>query len=198
MDSYRRMIRGAIEFVADPRDRRRAGIEAEMHRAGKALDFERAQRLRQRLEAAADFDKPPFRFVDRIEQFRFVAVLPSERVDHARLLLINGGWIEPVADAPIGLSPHELDAVVDAIEKRLEEAPPEFSPDAVQNIGLVCWHLFRPRKARVPGELLPARPGVDRKDLAAAIRKLRRSAPAVGEDESAAAGIAEAEMESAT
>lgn len=175
MDEYRRMMQEAVDFAQTPIDEALAAMEAHMRQAGEALDFERAQRLRQRLEVARDLAKPQYRFIDRLERFRYLAVLPSERPDYARLMLILGGWIEPLADLPLTASDESIESVLSAADRFAAERPgDDLSDEAVQNIGLVCWHLFRPRKEKAAGEFLPLARSIQATTLIGALRRLQR------------------------
>ena len=182
MDEYRRMMRAAIDFAQKPIEEARAEVEVQMRQAGAAMDFERAERLRQRLDAMDDFARPQYRFVDRLDRFRFLAVLPSEQREYARLLLIRGGWIEPFVDVPLTASSGDLDDVLTTVQGRIKEGLVDLSDPAVQNIGLVCWHLFRPRKDKAVGEFLPLGRPLSRKALAAALRRLQRQQSAAADD----------------
>lgn len=175
MDEYRAMMRRAIDFAQTPIDEALAGLEIDMRRAGEALNFEEAERLRRRLETADELARPAFRFLDRLDQFRFLAVLPSERAEYVRLILVCGGWIEPLLDLPATAGGRDLEEVVSAIDRRLAATPGDaLSEASVQNIGLVCRYLFRPRKEKTAGEFLPIARGVSGEALSAALRRLGR------------------------
>jgi excinuclease UvrABC nuclease subunit len=174
MDEYRAMMQEAIDFAGGPIDEAVAAIESEMRRASESLDFEAAERLRRRLEAARDLAKPPYRFVDRLERFRYLAVLPSERPEYARLMLISGGWVEPLVDVPTDASDEALEGVALAIEERLTDPPADaLSEESVQNIGLVCRYLFRPRKEKAAGEFVRIGRGLSAKTLSAPLRRIQ-------------------------
>ena len=190
MDAYRRMIDAAIEFAGDPAAVR-SGWEHEMREASGALAFERAERCRQRLETMKAWLQPSRRFVDRLERFRYLAVLPSERADHARLVLILGGWIEPWADVPIALGRAGADEVRAALADRLDGAEADLGPEALENVGLVCWHLFRPAKSGSPQVFEPIPDGLGASALTAALRRLGRHHPPEPGNE----GISETSLE---
>jgi excinuclease ABC subunit C len=182
MEEYRRMMRAAVEFAQKPMAEARAEVEVQMRQAGAGLDFERAERLRQRLQAMDDFAKPQYRFVDRLDRFRFLAVLPSEQSGYARLMLINGGWIEPFVDLALAAAGEDLDDVLTTAHGRIGQGPVDLTEPAVQNIGLVCWHLFRPRKDKAAGEFLPLGRPLSRKSLAASLRRLQKQQTAAADE----------------
>jgi DNA polymerase-3 subunit epsilon len=151
MSAYRDMVRDALAFATSGA----AGVtslETRMHEASARLAFEEAERWRRRLDAFRGRLGADFVHVDRLDRFSFVAVLPSERDDHVRLVLIRGGRIEPWADVARDVSPAALDGVTTRLNARVEHDAPDLSPDAMPNVGLVCRHLFRD-----PGSFVPLR-----------------------------------------
>lgn len=148
MESYRAQVSDAVEFASTPIEEYRHAVEQRMREAGAATEFETAESIRHLLERTAGAAKPEFRFVDRLERFLFLAVLPSEKADWARLILIIHGRIEPIVDVPIDASAVALEEIVTVIEDRTESTPFEFDAAAVENIGLVCQHLFRGFRGR--------------------------------------------------
>ncbi|MHC4948155.1 MAG: hypothetical protein ACYTG1_07825 [Planctomycetota bacterium] len=152
MDDYRRQVEAAIRFAATPLDAWRAATEAAMTAASAALDFERAGRLRRRLDEAAAAARPGLAHVDRLERFRFLGVFASDRPDHARLFLVRHGWIAPFADVPVP-GPGRLDPALRDVLDRAAVAldaggPPDLAAAAAENIGLVAWHLHRATPGR--------------------------------------------------
>ncbi len=175
MESYRAQVSDAVRFASTPIEEYRHALEQRMGEAGAATDFEAAQSIRRQLERTAGAAKPEFRFVDRLERFLFLAVLPSEKADWARLILINGGRIEPIADAPIDAGAAALEEIITVIEGRIESTPFELNAAAVENIGLVCQHLFRGRtKRKAAATFLSLRVQLTAADLRKTLRQLAR------------------------
>jgi hypothetical protein len=145
MDSYHDQVRDAVEFAKCNHVQLLPQVETAMEEAGRILDFERAERLRRRRDAAAAFAKPSFRNVRSLEDFRFLAVLPGEHSDYARVVMIRGGWIEPLFDISRTATNEMLHEAIDGIARHADRAPVIWSEAALQNIGLVCWHLLRPK-----------------------------------------------------
>ncbi|MCP3903297.1 MAG: hypothetical protein GY715_06645 [Planctomycetes bacterium] len=170
MEDYRRSVRKAAAFLGDVAGGR-GGLERDMRTASEALDFERAERLRRRLETSAPLADARARFVDRLSRFRFVACMPSERAGHARIFLIAGGWIAPWADVSAQFHVDELDELATALDERLAAQPVALDAEARENLGLVCRALFGPTRAGA-GMLLPAPDGIAREQLAAALRSV--------------------------
>jgi len=145
MDHYRRQIEDAIAFAGDRQDAL-DDLRSRMQQFSEALDFEAAQRCRRQIEDLEPTMKPAFRFVDRLERFRFVAVAQSEHPNSARVFAIAGGWIAPIADVPFECDDATLHDVAEQINASLDAHPVTFDDAALEHIGLVCAHLFRPKK----------------------------------------------------
>ncbi len=148
MASYRARVLEAAAFAGEP-DAWLARVEAEMAEASGALDFERAARLRTRLERASEVRGWKFASMRELERFRLCAIASSEREEYARVFAIRAGrW------AVLG------DVRRDAEDGRLESwvrrgldglGTPGFSEAEMDRLGLVCAWLGRAgggRKAR--------------------------------------------------
>jgi DNA polymerase-3 subunit epsilon len=175
MGAYRLMMRKAIEFLASPIGDSLHAMKTSVSEASERLDFERARAIQQRLDAAQELAKPQYRFVDRLDRFRFVAVAPSERAGLARLFLISGGWIAPVIDLPLDATTEHIEAATGGFERLADEHPVSLADAWVENIGLVCRHLFQPAKSRDPRTtFLPTAHGLEQSDLRKALRRVGR------------------------
>ncbi|UCD73895.1 MAG: hypothetical protein JSV91_08855 [Phycisphaerales bacterium] len=191
LDSYRGQIREAAEFgSAHPRQWREK-IERTMARAARDMDYETAERCRRMLDATEPSTQRKFAFVDRLENFRFLAGMPAEDPGYARLYVVRGGWIAPVVDVPLEAQRQDLGETAAMLTDRLNESAPDASEDAIENIGLVCHHLFRPHSDKRGGIFMRCADGISQPDLAGALRKLRRQESA----EDAEAEIAESSLE---
>jgi SAM-dependent methyltransferase len=188
MDRYRAMIEDAIRFGAGDDDVDREALTSRMQAASAELDFERARRLKGHLDAADAWSRPDLRFVDRLDRFRYLAVLPSERPDRARLILILGGWIEPWLDVPLEPSPAEAREIRGHVDERLNRSEVVLTTAAMQNVGLVCWHLFKPKRAQGPGTLLRLRGELGSDTFSAALRALRADSGGGAGSEGGASG----------
>ena len=174
MDSYREQMREAAEFGSSPSQRWREKSQRAMAEAAQRMDYETAERCRQKLEATEPALKKKFAHVDRLERFRFLAVMPSEQPDRARLFVVRGGWIAPVVDVAFDIRAEELSEVVDALNQMMHQPAADLTDEAVENIGLVCRHLFRPKGAKQSGLFLRCADGVDVDDIAGGLRTLAR------------------------
>lgn len=192
MDHYRSQVRAAIEFAETPVPQWRSEEEAAMRRASESLDFEAAQRHRQRLDRTAIATRAEFAHVNRLERFKVVAVMPGETRTYARVFVIRGGWIEIAGDVKVDCEIDELSAVMANI--RMLAKPQDaagggqtadFSDAAIENIGLVCWHMFRPRNAKQRGTFHRFSDVFSVDCLLKAVRSLSKSVAADAEDEAA-------------
>jgi len=174
MEQYRRMIAQAIDFLTHSSSARRHSLDAQMRQASAVTPSGQPKDMHRRLDAANTLASTPFRFVDRLDCFRFLAVLPSEHQGYARLVIILCGWIEPVADLPLDASGRVLDDLLADLNRRIGEETGNLSEEGIQNIGLVCRYLFRPKKDKTAPQLLRCQTGIDRPTLTAALKRLAR------------------------
>jgi hypothetical protein len=182
MDHYRGQVRRAIEFASTPIERYRTSLELRLAQAQQQCDDKTAQRCRFLLERTAAADKPGFALVDRLDRFRFLAVMASEKNDWARLFVILGGWIEPVVDLRIDASAAHVEELFQ-IFARFSESPVAVSAQAArENLALVCWHMFRPAKVRKQecGRFIKLDERFNAKSLQRAVRALGKPASNIG------------------
>ena len=172
MESYRGQINEALQLTYTRFDQWKADLERAMHQASNELDFESATLLQRRLQDTAVAGKPQFAFVDRLERFRFVGVLPSEHPDRARIFLILGGSVEPFVDVQLNSDSLALTEIVAGAHQRAERAEFRFSEQEVDNIALVNWHLFRQARAKAPGAFVKLDETLDAKGLAKVLGKI--------------------------
>ena len=177
MDQYRANIRQAIEFACTSADAWQMRMEASIQQASAALEFESAARLRNVLIRTAATRKPQFARVDDLRRFAFLAVMPSVRRRWARLFLILGGWIEPIADIAADSVDAVLLEVLETIANRAHQKACDFSREGIENIGMACAHLLRPRGDKTIGSFLRISDDLDFDSLRRAIRKLDKSKP---------------------
>lgn len=180
LDHYRRQIDEAIHFASTPLDEWRDECERRMKSLSAERNFEAAQRIALRLQRAEAAVKPAFHYVDRIERFRLLAVMPAGRSGVARLFVIVGGWIQPWAEVPADAPADELESLLQSVLRCVESVDLPWSEAAVENLGLVCAHLHRRGKTRQPGTFMR----VDDRLTAAALRRsLARAAKGQPEDD---------------
>jgi excinuclease UvrABC nuclease subunit len=181
MDHYRKQIEAAVEFATTPAETRAAALEAKMRSAAAASDYESAARHRGKLEESLKAMRPEFSLISRLEQFRFLALMPSEKSGWTRVILILGGWIEPLVDAR---AEPDREAAADILAGARDRAAAlaesghhpgiDASEAAAENIGLVCWHLFRPKQSRSAGVFLRLDGDLDLRLLRQSLRRAAR------------------------
>ncbi len=192
MDEYRETVRSAVDFAAIPYSEWCLAIESEIKIASKRHDYEAAARSQLRRERTKLASRAAYAFVKSIEQFRFLGIFTSERESHARVFLILGGWIEPLADIPREANSDAIAELLEAVRLRAANQSLALTGIAAENIGLVCRGLFRPRSERIDGEWLGLDENLDNKRLASALHRLSN----LGSSEDAPVEFEERIMES--
>ncbi len=177
IDVYHESIRASIDFGARPLDDWCAAGEDRMQAAAADHDFETAAMWKRRLDTAASLRRGAFELVDRLERFAFVALLPAESSDHARVMLIRGGAVRPWATVPLEASPSDDAALAKAIDDGWAGDVGPIGREAMDMIGLAAGHLFRSRRrgGSYRGGFEPWRRPFDPKRLAALRRRLRKA-----------------------
>jgi excinuclease UvrABC nuclease subunit len=184
LDSFRQQYQQAIEFAMTSLVEWRRKIEMQMEASSQALEFEQAQRFRNLLERTEPAAKRDYAQVNRIERFEFIALMPSEKAGRGRAFLIRRGWVAPIFDFNAQVS---ADSLADSLAQHISSSTScaQFTPAALENIGMVCWHLFRPRKTS-RGSFLRFQTApefrVEIRDLQQALRKLQMQLPPDQED----------------
>lgn len=172
MASYRDQIDAAVQLASTPFVQWKADLEQAIQHASDKGDFESATLGQRRLQDTAVAGKPQFAFVDRLERFRYVGVLPSEQPDRVRIFLVLGGSIEPFVDVQLDSDSPALAEIVAETHRRAKQTEFQFSQGEVDNIGLVSWHLFRQARAKAPGAFVKLDETFDPKRLAKLLGKI--------------------------
>jgi hypothetical protein len=154
MTLYRKQIQAAINFGSTPIKDFRKHIEQRCSDAKGAGDHGSARRWQSLLDRTALSAKPSYAHVGPLQDFRMLAVMPSEHIGFARLFVILGGEITPLFDAPAGPDRRSLAELHGLVLACATQPVSIASEPAGENLALVCWHLFRPAKARQRGVFL--------------------------------------------
>ncbi len=150
MELYQKLINAAVTFACN-RQPTMDALQEHMQHLSADMNFEAAKRAKRQLSDLAPAMKPAFAHVDRLEHFRWLVVCPGEAKDTTRVFLVNGGWIAPIADVPVQCAREELAAVAECVDAQCAAHAFDFGEEELENIGLVCSHLLRPKKtATVP------------------------------------------------
>jgi len=184
--AYRDQVARSIAFTRQPIEMFRQAIEEAMRIASENLAFEEAMRLRKILDAIVPSKVRPFHWVRSLEALSLVSIQTSERAGWLRLFLIRGGWVAPVVDLAVEAPQEQIEAVIERLRNSAQPRPEDFCESALENLGLVCWHLFQPKSARCRGEFL--RTGeLDASMLRLALRRVAKTseaeAEALGDDQ---------------
>jgi excinuclease UvrABC nuclease subunit len=158
LDRYLRAIGEAAEFASGRRDVLADRLRSEMKQAAGELAFERAAAIKARLKRLDEFEKPAFKYVRPVEQFKFLAVQPGAGKRRVRVFAINGGSIPAAASLryPFVTNPDEkadkyagteLAAVVNQM-KTIAAADPRTDDASALRMGLISRYLFSGPKRR--------------------------------------------------
>ncbi|MEL7473064.1 MAG: UvrB/UvrC motif-containing protein, partial [Planctomycetota bacterium] len=152
MDAYRARVREAIETVCGDLAPERASAEAEMRAAAGRQDFERAARLKARVERLRSIDGFAYKWLGRVERLRVIALLPAERDGWVRVMAIAAGRWRVIADVDAVEGPRGAPGMVDAIveaDRWLHAADTTLTDDACDALGLIAGYLYsKPKLTR--------------------------------------------------
>lgn len=175
MERYRDQLDAAVRMGSTPYDQWKADLEQSLQQAGDDREAQFVTVLQRRLQDTAAAAKRQFAFVDRLENFRFIGVLPSEQPGQARIFLILGGRIEPIVDLQLDSDFPALNEIVAEAHRRAEHAVLQVSEMEVDTIGLVSWHLFRQAREKARGAFVKLDETLDAKRLTKVLGKIVKS-----------------------
>ena len=155
---YLLAIDQAAEFASGRRDPLADRLRDQMKQAAGELAFEQAAAIKTRLGRLDEFEKPAFKYVRPVEEFKFLAVQPGRGKRGLRVFAINGGAIPAAASLryPFQTNPDkpgdkyagtELDALVRQM-KAIAAAAPRTDDASALRMGLVSRYLFSGPKRR--------------------------------------------------
>jgi hypothetical protein len=143
MDQYRHMIQWSAQTLADPEPFRR-DQQGRMSAAAAELRFETAAKIKTLLDAMSQLGKGPFRFVRPLHKLAFLSLQRGPRARTAKLFLIVGGQVHPVA-CLIGEPPADADLLGEIRGKAQSLGRCSLDTPAVERLGVVAHHLFSPK-----------------------------------------------------
>jgi len=158
IERYLRAVDDAVEFASGRRDVLANGLRDEMKKAAGELEFERAAALKARLKRLDEFEKPAFKYVRPVEDFKFLAAQPGGGKRKLRVFAVNGGEIPAAAclrypfevnpdDSPDKYAGTELDALIGQM-KTIASSEPKIDDASALRMGLVARYLFSGPKRR--------------------------------------------------
>jgi len=156
---YLSAVTEAANFAAGQRDALGNRLHDEMTRAAGNLEFERAAAIKARLERLAEFEKPAFKYVRPVEEFKFLVVQPGGGKRRLRIFTVNGGEIPAAAclrypfqtnsseDDADKYAGTELEFLIGQM-KTIASARPRIDEVSALRMGLVSRYLFSGPKRR--------------------------------------------------
>ncbi len=142
--AYRARARAALKQAATPTDRLIEHAEAEIRGASGSLDFERAARAKEDLDALRAVSGRLFSWATTLDRFGVLAVLPSGRRGFARLMAHQRGRTAYLYD----VDTRRLDAGVLCGFGVEAGGGWTVSPMDACSIGSVCGVIFSKRRTR--------------------------------------------------
>jgi len=122
----------------------RQSMEMQMRSAAAALEFERAARIKAKLERAALLAQPPYRFLGALAQCSFLALQPGQGRPYVEPYFIHGGTIEAApAVHKKALPAATAEWFTRCAQLRDQPVQPPLSPQHTRHIGLLVHHLLR-------------------------------------------------------
>lgn len=143
MDAYRARVGEAAAFARAGASGAAAACECAMLEAARALDFERAARLKARLDAMRSLESGAAARVRSLDAFRWIIVAPAECAGWARIFACAGGALACVADVDSASAAESVAQAWDAAEAHaLAPVPDRFSELEQETAGLLCARLL--------------------------------------------------------
>ena len=190
MEAYRRAVAEAAAYAAGDRRAARRRLEESMQAAAAELAFERAGRIKARLDRLAELDAPCFEPVRTLSEFRFVVVQPGRGRRQAEAFLVDRGTVADGGTLRWPADKRQLAALVTRMRRFAAAEHPQGLGERWR-MGLVATYVVSSRRRR--GLIVRWRESLTAGELAEAIesaagslglgpRRRRRSRAAAGAD----------------
>ncbi len=155
-----------MSFVTGDTRGVREQLSEQMQEASRELQFERAGNFKGRIERFGKFDKPEYRFVRPLDEFRFVFIQPGGNQRQVKVFFVDRGAIAPQGVLKYPLAGEQLVKTVRRIDGFVDSRS-DLEMGDVLRMGLVSRYLFSaPRRA---GVILPWTGSVTVEQIAEAI-----------------------------
>lgn len=178
MDAYKQQIHDSITFATTPIHNWRNHIQTQMNDASELMDFERAARCRRLLDATNFATRRDCVHAGDLNDFMFLAVMPSEKRNHARIFFIHGGWIAPLVDILFDIDDAGLDEVFQTMNHVVQNMPTAMDETMFENIAVISRHLFDHKRPRRQGTFLSWRDVTDHQPVRKALRAMLQGSTA--------------------
>jgi hypothetical protein len=143
MSHYHGQIAEAVGLLCGGLGEWRAGQEAAMRRAAAELAFERAGRIKQRLDRAAALARAAPGHVRPLEALGYLIVQRGRRKAHRRLFIATPGRIALLGELQRRRRDQQIDWAATHAAAMLRRPIGNLDTPAAERIGLVSWHLLR-------------------------------------------------------
>jgi excinuclease UvrABC nuclease subunit len=162
---YHQQIRAAWAFLTDPAARGawRENLQQQMKSAAAQLQFETANRLKQRLIRADALQHEAFAHIMPLDQFAFLALQRGQGKPYVEPWLIRAGAIEPLPQfhrKNLSAAAQDLVTLITPLLAHTAEfrtpnsEPRTLNSSQASAVALVAHHLFSPKPS---GIFLPLR-----------------------------------------
>ena len=154
--SYRALVAHAADTLGDL-DRAVVDAQVRMRHAAASQEYEAAAGIKAFGDKLAGLRDGALRHVRRLEEFRFLAVLPGRPAGSVKLVAVRPGEVAPVCCLVDATKKKDVEPAVRlalAALREGEERPVTLDAAGRERVSLVTHHLFPSRK--VPGVFLHA------------------------------------------
>jgi hypothetical protein len=145
MDDYVARVRSAIALSGAPLEHTAEELDDQMRLYAADRDFERAERLKKRIDLLNTTKKHTTKHRATLDTFARLIVAPSPRRNWARLFRCDSLGVRTLCDIP-GKHAKQAAEQFDDLDAA---AGVTVSQPAAEELGVACAHLYAPPKKRV-------------------------------------------------
>jgi excinuclease UvrABC nuclease subunit len=151
LEWYYAAIRAAFTFITgESRAAFFAAQQAAMRAAAAKLAFEKAQKIKQRLDRAGEVSNEAYAHLASLERFAFLTLQPGQGKPFVEPFLLHGGVIRPLPQLHKKTLAAEAGKLFEAIRAAATTpVVPPIDERGVEEMGLIAYHLFRNEDAGV-------------------------------------------------
>ena len=145
MHDYTARVRRAIALSAEPVEHTVEELDDQMRLHAAHRDFERAEKLKKRIELLTASTRPTSKHRTTLDAFARLIVAPSPRRNWARVFRCDAQGVRVLCDLP-GKNAKDAAQQLDTQKPAADAA---ISQQAAEELGIACAHLYAPLKKRV-------------------------------------------------